>query len=265
ARLLLLRLAQHADPDPGRAEVGRHPDLGDAHEPDPGVLEVVLDDLHDLLAYLPCHLRCSISHIAKRVGRVCPGRLGCFGRPPGVAPRGEFWKRAWIGGPSVLGNAAAPSCPPGVAKRVGRVYPGRLGCFHRLPRVAPRGEFWKRAWIGGPSLLGNAAAPSCPPGAAERVGRVYPGRLGCFHRLPRVAPRGEFWKRAWIGGPSLLGNAAAPSCPPGVAKRVGRVYPGRLGCFHRLPRVAPRGEFWKRAWIGGPSLLGNAAAPSCPP
>src|SRR5207302_6402101 len=131
ARLLLLRLAQHADPDPGRAEVGRHPDLGDAHEPDPGVLEVVLDDLHDLLAYLPCHLRCSISHIAKRVGRVYPGRLGCFHRLPRVAPRGEFWKR----GP-------APSCPPGVSKRVGRVYPARLGCFYRLPRVAPRGEFW---------------------------------------------------------------------------------------------------------------------------
>src|SRR5207248_7268440 len=38
-----------ADADAGRTQVGRHAHLGDADESDAGILQLTLDDLHDLL------------------------------------------------------------------------------------------------------------------------------------------------------------------------------------------------------------------------
>src|SRR5207302_8254694 len=111
ACLLLLGLPEHADPDPGRTEIGGHPDLGDADEPDPGVLQVVLDDVHDLLADLARHLGRSITHLfrpsclqssvtwvlaARRPGRWAPAKRDVArpfefsSRPTRAAPRGEF-------------------------------------------------------------------------------------------------------------------------------------------------------------------------------
>src|SRR5215467_4692701 len=57
----LLLPAQDADPHPRRTQVRRHADLGDAHEADPGVLQVPADDLHDLLPNLTAHLNGTVA------------------------------------------------------------------------------------------------------------------------------------------------------------------------------------------------------------
>ena len=49
-RLLPLRgLPDEAHPDPGRAQVRRRLDVGDGHEPDPRILDVLRQDRPDLL------------------------------------------------------------------------------------------------------------------------------------------------------------------------------------------------------------------------
>src|SRR5450759_903350 len=50
--LLLLRVSEHAHTHTRLSQVRRHANRSDAHEPDPGVLELAPNDGHDLLANL---------------------------------------------------------------------------------------------------------------------------------------------------------------------------------------------------------------------
>src|SRR5439155_24286980 len=59
--LLLLLVAEHAEPHPGQAEIRGHADLGDADEPDPRVLQLPADDVHDLLPDLASDLVCPVA------------------------------------------------------------------------------------------------------------------------------------------------------------------------------------------------------------
>src|SRR5215472_14514039 len=79
----LVLAAQHADANARRPQVGRHAHLGDAHEADPGVLQITPDDLHDLLADLGAHLNGAVAAHQRRAYRRFPvdprSRSGCTG------------------------------------------------------------------------------------------------------------------------------------------------------------------------------------------